>query len=250
MDSEEGRPTYRTFTEEQKQRLRDALITPQYQTNQTKRKKIQKRKEQMYKFTSLGGTSPVVRNLIFINLIVYIITMYAVPSSFNYLALFPLSTGQFGAWQTITHMFLHGGILHIALNMLVLWQFGNPLEKYVGTKNFLILYFVSGIMGGLLWMLFGTAAAVGASGAISGILGAYLFFAPDMKVLFFFFIPMKLKYAIYLFAGISLVFGIIAIFSTSTNGAMHLAHMAHLGGLIGGFLVGYYWKTKNILRVV
>lgn len=238
---------FNKISEDKKKSLRDALglDKPDYQEYKESKKKKQKRREFMYKVTSLGSSGNMVRNLIVANILIYIVTFYFARSTFDYLAIFPLKSGQFAIWQPVTSMFLHGGLLHILFNMICLWSFGNALERVLGSKKFLILYFVSGLIGSALWMFLGTGPAVGASGAICGLFAAFLFVAPESKVLLFFLIPMKLKYAVYGFAAISLIFGVMSLFNPSAGGGV--GHFAHLGGMIGGYLIGYYWRAKNLI---
>jgi membrane associated rhomboid family serine protease len=164
---------------------------------------------------------------------------------FTYFASYNLSDSNFAIWQPVTSMFLHGGFIHILFNMFVLWQFGNQTEEIIGTKKFLQLYFLSGIISGVLWMFFGTGPAVGASGAICGLLAAYVFIAPETEVLLFFFIPMKIKNLVYGFAAFSLVFGVLSIINPSLG--FGVAHFGHLGGLVGGYLLTYYWKVNRLI---
>jgi len=164
---------------------------------------------------------------------------------FTYLSLYNISDSNFRFWQPLTSMFLHGGLFHILCNMLVLWSFGNPIEQTIGTKKFLQLYFLSGLVSAIFWMFLGTGPAVGASGALCGLMSAFLFIAPESEVLLFFIIPIKIKNAIYGFAVFSLVFGLLSLLNPSYG--FGIGHFAHLGGLIGGYLIAYYWKTKNLI---
>ena len=145
-------------------------------------------------------------------------------------------------------MFLHAGIIHIAFNMLMLWSFGNQIVEIIGNKKFLQLYFLSGLISAVLWMLVGTGSAVGASGALCGLLAAYVFIAPEAKVLLFFFIPMKIKNLFYGFAVFSLVFGLLTLINPSYG--FGVGHFAHLGGLIGGYLLTNYWYKRKLIPTV
>ena len=227
-----------------KEEIKKMFNTPDYQEYKKKKVQTQKRKETVYKFTSIGSSTNSVRNLIIINIIIFI-CMYFFPSMVTYFASYNISDPNFAIWQPLTSMFLHGGILHIFFNMFVLWSFGNSLENIIGTKKFLTLYFLSGVVSGVLWMFFGTGASVGASGAICGLLSAYVFIAPETSVLLFFFIPMKIKNLVYGFAIFSLVFGIASMINPVYG--FGISHFGHLGGLIGGYLLTYYWKTKKLI---
>jgi membrane associated rhomboid family serine protease len=224
-----------------KEKIKEIFNTPEKIEYSEKKKKTQKRRENVYKFTSIGLSTNSVRNLIIANVIFFIASYFI---NMNSLALFNITDQHFAIWQPITSMFLHGGVLHILLNMFVLWQFGNQIEQVIGTNKFLTLYFLSGITSSLLWMFLGTGPAVGASGALCGLLAAYIFIAPETEVLFLFIIPMKMKNFIYGFGALSLIFGLLSLINPSYG--FGIGHFAHLGGLIGGYLLTYYW-TKNKL---
>lgn len=228
-----------------KEEIKKIFDTPDYQEYKQKSKKTQNRKENIYKFTSIGLSTNLVRNLIVINTIIFIISSYFVPSLFSIFSLYPIMDSNFMIWQPISSMFLHGGFLHLLFNMIVLWSFGNPIERTIGTNKFIKLYFISGLISSLFWMFLGTGPAVGASGALCGLMSAFLFISPDSKVLLFFIIPMKIKTAIYGFAIFSLVFGLLSLINPSLG--FGIGHFAHLGGLIGGYLLSYYWKYKKLI---
>lgn len=228
-----------------KEEIKKIFNTPDYQEYRENSKKVQKRKEKVYKFTSIGNSTNSVRNLILANVILFVVSMFILPSMFTYFASYNISDPNFAIWQPLTSMFLHGGFLHILFNMFVLWQFGNQIEQIIDTNKFLLLYFVSGIVSGVLWIFFGTGAAVGASGAICGLMAAYVFIAPETKVLLLFIIPMKIKNMIYGFAAFSFVFGVLSLINPALG--FGIAHFGHLGGLVGGYLLTYYWKTKKMI---
>jgi len=152
---------------------------------------------------------------------------------FDLFALWPLGQG-FYVWQVITYLFLHGGFFHIFFNMLALWMFGVELENIWGTKRFLIYYFLCGI-GAALSNLFlaplfaNPAPTIGASGAIYGVLLAFGMLFPEAPVFIYFLFPIKAKYFVAIFIGIDLIYGV----SGSSDG---VAHFAHLGGALVGFI--------------
>lgn len=228
-----------------KDQIKNIFNTPEHQEYIKEKKKTQKRRESIYKFTSIGLSTNSVRNLIITNVICFIISFYFIPSIFNSFSIYNITDTNFHFWQPFTSMFLHGGILHILLNMFVLWQFGNQIEEVIGTNKFLQLYFISGLLSGIFWMLLGTGSAVGASGALCGLLSAYIFIAPESKVLAFFVFPMKMKSFIYGFGGLSLLFGLLSLINPSYG--FGIGHFAHLGGLIGGYVISYYWKSKQLI---
>lgn len=229
-----------------KDQIKNIFNTPDHKEYKEKKQKIQKRKENLYKFTSIGNSVNSVRNLIIINVILFVVSFYFIPSIIPNLAVYNITDANFAIWQPLTSMFLHGGILHIAFNMFMLWSFGNQLDQILGTKKFLQLYLLSGLASGILWMFFGAGAAVGASGALCGLLAAYVFIAPETKALLFFFIPVKIKNLVYGFAAFSLVFGLLSLVNPSYG--FGIGHFGHLGGLIGGYLLTLYWTKRNLIQ--
>ena len=152
---------------------------------------------------------------------------------FRLFALYPLGHG-FLVWQVVTYLFLHGGFLHIFFNLLALWMFGVELENVWGTKRFLTYYFLCGIGAALsnllITPLFTTPApTIGASGAIYGVLLAFGMLFPDAPVFLYFLFPIKAKYFVAIFIGIELWYGV-----TGTQDG--IAHFAHLGGALVGFI--------------
>jgi uncharacterized protein len=150
-------------------------------------------------------------------------------------------------WTIISSMFLHGGMWHLFFNAFALYMFGPFLEQMVGSKRFLLVYFAAGIAGALayaatfyLGILPHSVPALGASGAIFGILGAVAVLRPNMMI-FVWFVPMPMKFAALLWVALSL-------FQTvDVSGG--IAGAAHLGGLIVGALAAYYWLQKGDLYV-
>jgi len=144
-------------------------------------------------------------------------------------------------WRFVTYMFLHStsSIWHIVLNMFMLWMFGPRIEEVWGQRTFLIYYFVCGIGGALTYGAFALvglqadAYMVGASGAIFGLLLAFGVTYPDAVILIFFIIPMRAKYAV-------MIFGLIELVSVPRAG--NVAHLAHLGGMLFGYLF-LLWAT-------
>ncbi|WP_312767641.1 rhomboid family intramembrane serine protease [Epilithonimonas sp.] len=241
--------------------------------------------------------TPVTRNIIILNVIFFAVT-YLLPN-LNLASLlagyFPLSP-NFQSWQIITHMFMHGSVMHIAFNMLTLYSFGPVLEQVLGQKKFIILYFASGLGGFLLYnlwnyyevsqltsflssnnfdihqvyktvnynyieyypnfsnnqnindaaqKLFGILKTpmVGASGAIFGVIAAFSTLFPDAKLMFMFIpFPIKAKYLTPVIIVVSIVLGF-----GQFNGD-NIAHFAHLGGALIGFLYIRNWK-KNRDRI-
>ena len=141
-------------------------------------------------------------------------------------------------WTLLTSMFLHGGFAHLLFNMYALFLFGSLIERKIGSKRFLGVYLISGILASLIFALATPeGVAVGASGAIMAVLGLVIMLLPDLQVLFFFVIPMSMRTAGIIFALIDLV-GFV-------SGGTGIAHIAHLAGLACGLAFGYYLKKKK-----
>jgi membrane associated rhomboid family serine protease len=215
----------------------------------------------------LANVPTAVKNIIIINALVMV--MAALNKTFMYetFALFYPTSPFFHWWQPVTHMFMHGGFWHLFFNMYTLFIFGTVLERVWGTKKFLVFYFVTGLGAALIhtgveWIQMqswlskaaeGSAAAmsaihvlkmtptVGASGAIYGVLMGYAMLYPDsMLTLLFPPVSLKAKWFVLIFAAIELLTGV-----TGTGGG--IAHFAHLGGLIFGFALIWYWKKNRTL---
>ena len=208
---------------------------------------------------------PVVKNLVIINVVMMAITYLARVFMIEKFALFYFESPYFQPYQFVSHMFMHGDIIHLLFNMYTLVIFGMVLEQVWGSKKFLIYYLVTGLGAalfhtlvlhieatslmnaykagdiaayGALQMLLGTPT-VGASGAIFGLLLAYgMLFPNNVLQLIFPPVALKAKWFVIIFAVIELSFGIY-------NPGSKIAHFAHLGGMIFGFFLILYWKKKN-----
>jgi len=158
----------------------------------------------------------------------------------NSMALYPVDTPFFRPYQLLTYMFLHADIFHLLFNMLGLWMFGSIMEKMWGIKRFIIFYFACGLVAGVTQMFLGQGASIGASGAIMGVLVAYGMTFPNTE-LFIMPIPfpIKAKWAISGFIVIDLLSGL----ADSTNDP--IAHFAHLGGALAGFLIMLLWRNNK-----
>jgi membrane associated rhomboid family serine protease len=236
------------------------------------------------RFTRPDNFPPVVKNLIIINVLVFLgqlfLKQYYVTEK---LMLWPVmphrlheilvqqnvidATDKFNPYQIITHLFAHSPTMffHIILNMLVLWMFGRVLESVWGSKRFLLFYILSGIGAAALHLLIqyyrctellhaldandmdaavkligGTAPALGASGAIMGVMVgfAYLFPNTELYIMLIPF-PVKAKWAVTGYVLIDLLAGTFN--ATGDN----IAHFAHLGGALTGFLIVFIWNKTN-----
>ena len=225
-----------------------------------------------YSYNNRGGgflssIPTATKNIIIINVLVMIMTSLNGDLMYQKFALFYPTSPFFRWWQPVTHMFMHGGFWHLFFNMYTLYFFGRVLEERWGAKKFLIFYFVTGLGAALIhtgvewiqmhhWMnqvAEGSMTAqanihalkitptVGASGAIYGVLMGFAMLYPDaILTLIFPPVSMKAKWFVLIFGGIELLTGI-----TGVGGG--IAHFAHLGGLIFGYLLIMYWKKKRTL---
>lgn len=133
-------------------------------------------------------------------------------------------------WTVLTYMFLHGGLSHLFFNMLALFFFGSRLEDRLGSRAFLGLYFTSGIMGALLSVIFTPhAAIIGASGAVFGVMLGFAWFWPRDQILIWGVFPIEARWLIVLTTA-------LALWGGFSRGGGGIAHFAHLGGFVGGYL--------------
>jgi membrane associated rhomboid family serine protease len=189
--------------------------------------------------------SPIVRNLIFINVIVFILSKI-IPAN-EYLALYNIHTQAFKPYQLFTYMFAHADFMHIFFNMLLLTFFGPILEEFWDQKQFLMFYIITGIGAGvfniLMDLFFGVGSfdvMIGASGAVYGVMTAFGIIFPNMELrLLFLPISFKAKYMV-------MVLGSMAIFSgfRSTPGD-NTAHFAHLGGIVVAIILLQFWMRRR-----
>ncbi len=237
----------------------------------------------------MGRLTEAVKHLLIVNVILFFATQLYGEQMYQLLSLwFPLNT-NFQWWQVISHMFMHGGLMHIVFNMYALWAFGTPLEQAWGRNKFLFFYFSAGLGSALLhtgvnYYLFNeglnalvnsgmeeeqvldiiskgqyspdwynlaskstidnflsayNTPAVGASGAIYGILVAFAFMYSEAKLMLIFLpVPIKAKYFVPLLLAADLFLGI-------GNVNTGVAHFAHIGGALIGFIMMWYWKKNQ-----
>ena len=211
----------------------------------------------------LGNIPVVTRNLLIINLIFFVATLVNEDFMIRTFALFYPASPMFRPWQALTHMFMHGGFWHIFFNMYALLIFGSVVERTIGVKKFLVFYFLCGFGAALLhsgveylqashYLAAGAAGEVsyinllrtptlGASGAVYGVLIGYAMLFPNsVLTLIFPPIPLKAKWWVLIFAGIELLTGV-------TGTADGVAHFAHLGGMLIGWLLILCWRRSGSL---
>jgi membrane associated rhomboid family serine protease len=166
-----------------------------------------------------------------------------------YLGLRPiLVLEKFYLWQPFTYMFLHGGFLHIFLNMYALLIFGIPVEQAWGSRRFLLYYVFTGTGAGITILVINTllggvnyiTPTIGASGAVFGLLLAFGMLFPDAEILIFFIIPMRAKFLVILYGGIEL-YSLI-----SSSGQSPVSHAGHLGGILFGLIFFLIIRKRGI----
>jgi membrane associated rhomboid family serine protease len=243
----------------------------------------------------MGKITEIVKHIIILNVLFFAASSLLNLDLSNLLALYFPENEHFGVWQFISHMFMHGGFMHIIFNMYALWAFGSPLEQMWGRNKFIFFYFSAGLGAGLIYtavnyfqfnnihndlinlglqnsdiqnllttgrynsdilnqipekklieffQIYNTPA-VGASGAIYGVLVAFGMTFPNAKLaLIFFPVPIAAKYFIPVLIALDLFSGLTG-FSIFGGG---IAHFAHVGGAIIGFIIMWYWKNNQFKR--
>ncbi len=210
--------------------------------------------------------TPVVKNIIIINVIVFVAGMLAprvdISACFGqinlgnqdlitaYLALFNVSTPCFKPYQLFTYMFVHGGFFHIFFNMLALAFLGPIIESFWGAKKFLMFYIITGIGAAVFNILIGYVfpggsfgLMVGASGAVYGVLTAFGVLFPNMELrLLFPPIPVKAKNLVLVLGGIAIYSGFMGRSGDNT------AHFAHLGGIVVAFILITIWRKRGDMQ--
>ena len=190
--------------------------------------------------------TPIVRNLIIINVIVFVL-QNMIPLVTQYLALFNVHTTYFRPYQLFTYMFCHADFFHIFFNMLLLSFFGPILEEFWDQKQFLLFYIITGIGAGvfniLMDMVFGIGSfsmMIGASGAVYGVMTAFGIIFPNMELrLLFLPIAFKAKYMV-------MILGSIAIYSGFRSApGDNTAHLAHLGGIVVAIIMIQFWMRRR-----
>ena len=187
---------------------------------------------------------PITQALLLINVAVFCIDIFLGPWFTQLMALWPIGSGLFLPWQVATYAFLHGGFGHLFFNMLGLWMFGAELERLWGPKRFIQFYAASVLAAGLSQLLLSAligsvAPTIGASGGIFGLLLAYGMMFPNRQIMLLIPpIPMKAKVFVAVYGAIELLLGV-------WSPAGGVAHFAHLGGMLGGFLMIRFWQGKS-----
>jgi membrane associated rhomboid family serine protease len=195
---------------------------------------------------------PITTALIVANVAVFLLQSLA-PGIVVPFALWPLAASasgvgaSFGPWQLLTYAFLHGGLVHLAFNMFALYMFGSAVEQVFGPRRYLIYYLVCVVSAAVSQlivaaMMGGVYPTIGASGGVFGLLLAYGIYFPNNRVMLLFPpIPMPARVFVVVYAVIELYLGV-------TGSQAGVAHFAHLGGMIGGFIMLRYWRISSAIR--
>lgn len=192
---------------------------------------------------------PITTALIVANVALYLLQQVA-PAILLPLALWPLATGSLGQgvafmpWQLVTYAFLHGSILHLAFNMFALYMFGSAIERVLGTRRYLAFYLASVISAAIMQLIVAQLSGaiyptIGASGGVFGLLLAYAMYFPHNRVMLLIPpIPLPARVFVALYAVLELFLGV-------TGTQQGVAHFAHLGGMVGGYLVLRFWRAGS-----
>jgi membrane associated rhomboid family serine protease len=185
---------------------------------------------------------PVTRNLLIANGVFFVLLL-GVGDALAPLALWPLGSG-FMPWQLVTYAFLHAGATHILFNMLGVYSFGADLERVWGPRRFLVYYVTCALTAGVTQLVFAAVTGsanptVGASGAVFGLLLAYAMLFPHRTVMLLF-PPIPMKAPVF-----AVAFGVIELVLGVTGTQEGVAHFAHLGGMLGGFLLLATWRFRR-----
>lgn len=195
--------------------------------------------------------APVTVCLVGLSVAVYVLEVFLLaregPSGLSRWALSGRALQEGMYWTLVTHLFLHGSLLHLMVNVLALWFIGPEVEMMLGRMRYAVTYFVSGVAGGLLQTAFSapTVELVGASGAVCGVLLAFVVAYPQMplRALLFFILPVSMK-ARTLGWGLIVVSLLLAVLGILPQ----IGHLAHLGGALAGAALTYWWLPPAAAR--
>lgn len=180
-----------------------------------------------------GGLPRGVKQLLVANGLAYL-AQALLPGITGFLALNPPRVLALEVWRPFTYMFLHGGLGHLFMNMFMLYMFGAPLERIWGRRRFVRYYLLCGVGAAVVAMLpldaFFHASTIGASGAVYGVMLAFGMLFPSARVLVFFLLPMSARHFV-------IVLGFIAFVSSISATGDGVSHIAHLGGIVAGYLL-------------
>ena len=233
----------------------------------------------MYKPSSFSQLPEIVKNLLIINGLFFFATISLQKLGIDLVKIFGLHQFQsedFRPYQLVTHFFMHGSLTHLFFNMFALWMFGKVLENIWGAKRFLIYYIVTALGAAIIHLMVTQfqiieissqfpqlldlaiegkynpnissskrltqlvlTPTVGASGAVFGLLLAFGMLFPNTLLYVYFAIPIKAKYFVMVYGALELYSGL------SNNPEDNIAHFAHLGGMLFGYILIKYWKKNS-----
>lgn len=190
--------------------------------------------------------TPAVRALLIANVAVFLLQNLLGDGFTDWMVLWPLGAGGFMPWQLLTAGFAHATLGHIFFNMFALWMFGSSLEMVWGQRRFLTYYFVCLLGANVLQLLVSTwllsqgelSTALGASGAVFGLLLAYGMVFPNNRMIVFP-IPMEIRAR-----NLVIVYGALELLLAYTGWQPGVAHFVHLGGMLFGWLLIRYWRGQ------
>ncbi len=203
---------------------------------------------------------PVVKFLLISNIALFLAQQFMFDFLVTWFALWPLGTPDviftpqgaarvpdFLPWQLITYSFLHGNLLHLFFNMFALWMFGMQIENAWGSRTFAVYYFTCVVGAALIQLVVAAQAGdtyptLGASGGLFGVLLAFGMMFPEQRLILLFPpIPIKAKWLV-------IGYGAIELWAGVTGAVPAVAHFAHLGGMLFGFILIQYWRGKLPLQ--
>jgi membrane associated rhomboid family serine protease len=208
-----------------------------------------------FQYTRPERFPPIIKNLLLINGLFFLATEFVLKDRFyiegleqlglkGVLALWPINDSHFRPYQIFTHMFTHADLGHIFFNMFNLWMFGRILENVWGPKRFLTFYLICGIAAAAAHLAVqyytgGFSFAIGASGAVMGVMVGFAVLFPNTELMFIFLpVPIRAKWIVAAMCAFDLFGG---LGYTGDN----IAHWAHLGGAAAGFILVTYWNKTN-----
>lgn len=194
--------------------------------------------------------SDIVKHLLILNAILFFLYQTPAATFLPDMALYFIGDTRFSPYQLITHMFMHGDVMHLAMNMFGLYIFGSYVERYIGSQKFFFLYFISGLGAliahlGVQYYQFANMGVeyfrpvVGASGALMGVVMSFAVLFPNLKLMIIPIpIPIKAKY-------LAIGYVLFDLYSGVTGAQANVANFAHLGGAITGFIITYFFFKNS-----
>ena len=185
---------------------------------------------------------PVTRALLIANVVIFLAEAVAEEALVSLFALWPIGP-QFAPWQLVTYSFLHGSMLHLFFNMLALYMFGSDIERIFGRRRYVAYYLTCVLVAALMQLLVsvftgGNYPTLGASGGVFGILLAFALYFPH-RIIMLIFPPIPMPAWLFV-----MLYGLIELYLGVTGSQAGVAHFAHLGGMLGGFMTIQFWRGR------